>query len=85
MYVSWSHCHFCSVCSEGNVRLFGGSDSLSGRVEICRQNEWGTVCATERLWGVESATVVCRQLDYSTEGREDLFVTIRGGICSHEG
>lgn len=58
----------CEVCSEGKVRLFGGSDPLSGRVEICRQNQWQDVCDRTGVWRVESATVVCRQLGYSTEG-----------------
>ena len=51
------------------MRLIGGSDSLSGRVEICRQNEWGTICDRTGDWGAEEATVVCRQLGFSAEGK----------------
>ena len=49
-----------SNCSNGEVRLVGGASNVSGRVEICHNRAWATVC--NRLWRVEDATVVCRQL-----------------------
>ena len=53
-------------CAEGEVRLMGGGDLHEGRVEVCVNEEWGTVC--NDFWSTSDASVVCRQLGYSTSG-----------------
>ena len=51
-------------CQEGALRLANRStDGLSGRVEVCLDDFWGTVC--DDGWDVRDATTVCRQLEKS--------------------
>ena len=49
-------------CADGQIRLAGGNIVNEGRVEICMDNLWGTVC--DDSWGSTDATVVCQQLGY---------------------
>ena len=54
-------------CTDGEVRLEGSVSPLEGRVEMCYDGVWGTVCNS--FWNRADATVVCRQLGYSSSGR----------------
>ena len=47
-------------CIDGDVRLVGGSNDLEGRVEVCINNAWGTVC--NELFSSDDAQVVCNQV-----------------------
>ena len=59
---------FSSGCEDGEIRLAGGSIRTQGRVEICLNDEWGTVC--DQMWDASDAAVVCRQLGYAFNGMD---------------
>ena len=60
------------TCSYGDIRLVGGSNQYEGRVEVCINDQWGTVC--DDSWGTTDATIVCKQLGYAYTGSKfELF------------
>ena len=56
-----------NACVDGAVRLVGGSNPLEGRVEVCINRAWGTVC--DNGFSSEDATVVCNQLGLPYNGK----------------
>ena len=58
--------------TEGDVRLASedSANATEGRVEVCSNGEWGTVC--DNNWGPPDAMVVCRQLGLPTECKRSM-------------
>ena len=65
------------LCQDGQIRLRGGRSSTEGRVEICFNNQWGTVC--DDFWDARDATVVCTQLGLPSGG---MLAALHQGMLS---
>ena len=57
-----------SVCTNGGIRLLGGNAPSEGRVEICVNKAWGTVC--DDVWTTGDANVVCKQAGFTGSGKQ---------------
>ena len=68
--------HFTSIsflvsdCTDGDIKLVNGTTVMEGRVEICYNNTYHTVCDDQ--WDVLDAMVVCAQLGYNKTGQGDV-------------
>ena len=54
-------------CTNGEVRLVNGSGPHEGRVEVCINEAWGSICSNE--WDDKDADIVCKQLGYLPLGQ----------------
>lgn len=51
-------------CVNGTVRLRDGMNPLEGRLEICINNAWGTVC--QDAFTSDEARIVCSNLGFTS-------------------
>ena len=67
------------TCNDGDLRLRDGETDFEGRVEICRDNHFGTVCALG--WDENDAQVACRQLGFPEESELTCWTGSTGFNC----
>ena len=60
------------ACIDGTVRLRGSSVEYGGRVEICVETIWTSIC--NQRWNFNDAKVVCRELGYSSYGITKIYM-----------
>ena len=53
-------------CADGEARLVDGPSTSKGRLEICHNQAWATVCNDG--FGTEESRVVCGQLGFQRYG-----------------
>ena len=68
------------ACNDGGIRLIGGTRPNEGRVEVCLNSRWGTVC--DNTWGTVDANVACRQLGFSGHSKQ-LWCTLQQNVPLH--
>lgn len=59
---------FCPIAAwspdrVGTVRLIGGPDSSTGRLEVFHNSFWGSVCNKD--WTINESRVVCHELGFT--------------------
>ena len=54
-----------ATCDNSSVRLVDGYTNHDGRVEVCVDGQWGTVCNNNQE---EIAETICSQLGFAVTG-----------------
>ena len=67
-----------SNCTTGDVRLVSEISPIEGRLEICINNAWGTVCRDS--FSRDDAKVACRQLGSITDPQQTAEVIVDSNL-----
>ena len=55
-------------CANGDIRLVNGTTPYEGRVEICYNGVWGSVCDSN--WDYWDAAIVCLQMGFQGTSKQ---------------
>lgn len=61
------------MCTSGEIRLSGSNFDRHGRVEVCLNGNWGTIC--NNSVDNTDTSVICRQLGFSPYGESDVMIS----------
>lgn len=70
-----------SNCTSGVIRLSGEQSLESGRLEICINQAWGTLCSHQ--WEMRDARVACNELGFQQFYGKLLFNIISLWLHTH--
>jgi hypothetical protein len=59
-----TNCSVTDDCLKGDIRIRDGTHPSNGRVEVCKNGIWGSVCFSG--WSDNEAAVVCRHLGHDS-------------------
>ena len=62
LYVCTDMATGISPCNDGEIRLIGGSTPNQGKLEVCMNSAWGSVCDSVGVFTRDEAKIACRQL-----------------------
>ena len=59
-------------CTNGELSLVDGLSDYEGRLEMCYNNEWGTICDDD--WTQFATNVACRKLGLGVSAHSVYFI-----------
>ena len=61
-------------CTDGDIRLVGGSTSSEGIVEMCLGGHYGYICQDEMGTNDKKGILTCEQLGYDPAGEKSAYI-----------
>ena len=55
------------TCTDGEIKLIGGTAAYEGTIQVCMNNRFGTIC--DEKFNSVAAGVVCNSLGYPRQGK----------------
>ena len=63
-------------CTEGEIRLYGGSKPNEGILHICTNGAWGTICLNS-YWDIGYTNMACYELGYTAYCKFNCLITYK--------